>query len=124
MFSKRHQHRRATNAIRELRDYDRESHSRFRFERLRRQRARLLSSAPAPRTAVPFGSGADEADPRRHRALAAIFRTASDSLRRDRRLATDRMTDPVVALLIDLSFLIVLAAVRFFKTLEADLLEA
>lgn len=34
------------------------------------------------------------------------------------------MTDPVVALLIALSFLIVLAAVRFFKTLESDLVEA
>ena len=34
------------------------------------------------------------------------------------------MTDPVTALLIAFGFLIVLAAVRFFKTLDAELLEA
>lgn len=34
------------------------------------------------------------------------------------------MTDPVIALLITFSFLLVLAAVRFFKTLDADLIEA
>src|SRR5205823_4020639 len=83
-------------------------------QRLWRHRAPLLPRAPAARAAVPLGAGADEPDPLRHRAVAAVLPAASDSL--GERAAP--VTDEVLAIVLLLAFLAAMAAVRFFKTLD------
>src|SRR6185369_1993221 len=117
LLRERDEHRRPPDTLRKLRRDHREPHLRLRLQRLRRHGAALLPRAAAPRAAVPFGAGADESDPDGHRALAPVLLPASDQPERPR--SGPFVTDAVLALILIAALFGAVAAVRFFRTLDA-----